>query len=724
MKIRVKRNSKIMMITLISVLTLSILSIFTAQTSHVNAELFPTSSEDVEASFVVYPDGRVVIAVALNSTGVTFPYTMPKTHGFLGFTKSNDLTVASADFTFIVPPEEATQFPFNTTTVSYLAECSESLASTEINCSVILPPSIASEFPFNSTDFQVTGEYSDNTVSGAITVHSLPGFVLGDLNINFQGNRTDLSLSGDVTVVYGNFYGVELDEEELVMLLEQAEGIVGTGEGSLYEMTDGTLECTKLETTKTPITGGATVDFEVTIQSEDFIQSLVSLMYGDIPGITPGEMPDEEMLYPMLNATFSSIESASFQLAYMYSQREFEFKLTTVGDVEESKAQMTSMISMLPDETIPLEVRQLIESLMNKTYCSMKSYEESITYAGGQADLEGTYTIEGDLNAEIEYIKDTLLAYIALQSISPPQPSPWQLSFINRTELEVSDLRCGFDMTEDSLALTVEGLAVLPPLNDTTATSFTLRGFFSLFEDSPQSLKVTIAGGSNATHTVMLTRSGTVPEPDETVSDNKVMIWYDQPLSNLKDMIFNIQSEAGATVSTIINPDLVNSQRPFTIDATENAATILNITEVSKPVTIVLESVTVPESVEPPPGTFKVLGNYVEVTASETDFTFSATIRMYYTLEQLSAAGLSENMLKIHYWDATLNKWVAVDSQVNTTEHYVSATIDHFSLWVLMGQPAVAIWNEPWFWAVIGVVMVIIVAVLVYAVRRKKPAPQ
>jgi len=713
-----------MTIILISVLTLSILSIFTAQTSHVNAELFPTSSEDVEASFIVYPDGRVVIAVALNSTGVTFPYTMPETNGFLGFTKSNDLTVASADFTFIVPPEEATQFPFNTTTISYIGEGSESLASTGINCSVILPPSIASEFPLNSTDFQVTGEYSDNTVSGTITVHSLPSFVLSDLNINFQGNKTHLSLSGDVTVAYGNFYDVELNEEELDTLLEQAEDIVGTGEGSLYEMTNGTLECTKLETTKTPITGGATVDFETTIHSEDFIQSLVSLMYGDITGITPGEMPDEEMLYPILNATFSSIESASFQLAYMYSQREFELKLTAVQDVEESKAQMTSMTSMLPDETIPPEIRQLIESLMNKTYCSMKSYEESITYAGGQADLEGTYNIEGDLNAEIEYMKDTFLSYIASQSISPPQPSPWQLSFINKTELEVSDLRCGFDMMEDSLALTVEGLTVLPPLNDTTATSFTLRGFFSLFEDSPQSLKVTIAGGGNATHSVTLTRLGTVPEPDATVSDNKVMIWYDQPLSNLKDMIFNIQPEAGATVSTIINPELVSSQRPFAIDATENAATILDMTEISKPVTIVLESVTAPEGVESPQGTFKVLGNYVQVTASETDITFSATIRIYYTLEQLSAAGLSENTLKIHCWDATLNKWVAVDSQVNTAEHYVSATIDHFSLWVLMGQPAVAIWTEPWFLAVIGVVVVIIVAVLVYTVRRKKPSPQ
>ncbi len=711
------------MITLMSVLTLSILSIFMAQTSHVNAELYPTSSEDVEASFIVYPDGRVVIAVALDSTGVTFPYTMPETHGFLGFTKSNDLTVASADFMFVVPPEEAAQFPFNATTFSYIGEGSESLVSMGVNCSVILPPSTASEFPFNSTDFQVTGEFSDNTVSGAITVHALPGFVLSDLNMDFQGNRTYLSLNGDVTVAYGSFYGIELDEEELDMMLGQAESIVGTGEGSLYEMTDGAFECTELETTKETITGGATVDFEVTIQSEDFIQSLVSLMYGEIPDITPGEMLDEEMLYSMLNATFSSIESASFQLAYMYSQREFEMKLTTVQDVEESRAQMTSMASMLPDETIPPEITQLIESLMNKTYCSMESYEESITYAGGQADFEGTYTIEGDLDAEIEYLKDVLLIYTASQSISPPSSS-WQLSFVNETEFEVSDLRCGFDMMEDSLALTVEGLAVLPPLNDTTATSFTLKGFFSLFEDSPQSLKVTLAGGGNATHTVTLTRPGTVPEPDETVSDNKVMIWYDQPLSNLKDMVFNIQSEAGTTVSTIINPKLVSSQRPFTIDATENAATILDITEISKPVTIVLESVTAHEGVETPPGTFKVLGNYVEVTVSETDFTFSATIRIYYTPEQLSAAGLSENTLKIHYWDATLNTWVAVDSQVNTTEHYVSATIDRFSLWVLMGQPAVAIWTEPWFLAVIGVVVIIIVAVLVYAVRRKKPSPQ
>ena len=102
----------------------------------------------------------------------------------------------------------------------------------------------------------------------------------------------------------------------------------------------------------------------------------------------------------------------------------------------------------------------------------------------------------------------------------------------------------------------------------------------------------------------------------------------------------------------------------------------------------------------------------------------TATIRMYYTPDELSAAGLDENTLKIHCWNATLGEWVATDSQVNTDEHYVSVPICHFSYWAIIGQLTLPIWTEPWFWAVIGVVVVIIVAVLAYAVRRKKPLPQ
>jgi len=207
------------------------------------------------------------------------------------------------------------------------------------------------------------------------------------------------------------------------------------------------------------------------------------------------------------------------------------------------------------------------------------------------------------------------------------------------------------------------------------------------------------------------------------------MVWNNQTLSNLKDLIFNIRSEAGVAVFDIANPELVSAEDPFIIDARETAAAMLFIIQISKPVTIIIRNVTAPpEGVGPPPGRFKVLGNYVEIIASETGISVNATIRIYYTPEQLEAAGLDEDTLEIHYWDATLDEWVAVESHVNTTEHYVWAIIDHFSLWVIMGKPpSPSIWTQLWFWALIGCIIVVVVAATLYVVRRKRqpsPAPQ
>lgn len=733
------RSKKIMMVLLISLLVFPILSFFMMQIPYVYAETPPAEEksafefEDVEVGFIVYPDGHVVIAVASNSTGGTFPYLTPEIHGFVDLAKNDNLTSASADFTFIVPSKYAEQFPFNSTNFSLAEEYSEGLDSISVNCSVVLPLDAVSKFPFNSTDFEITGEYSDMLATGTVTVHILPGFALGDLNVDFRGNRTYLTLNGSATVAYGSFYNFELDEDSLdQMLLFGNTTILGTGSGSLYDRTDGLLECTRLETTKTSTNGGAIVDFEVEIRGEDFIQALASLMYKGVPGLTglipgqiPTELPDEKILFSILNATFYSTENASFQLAYTHSQRKIELKLATVEYLEKIKKDATLILP----ETVPPEVKQLTELLLNKTYCSVKSYKESIAYANRVAEIEAACVIEGDLNAEINYLKSVLLTYFAEQPISSSlQSLPWQMSFVNETEMDVSNLRCGFDVTETSAAFGVEELIVFPPIDSIDATSFKLERFFNLTEDSKfpgegETLKVTIAGGGNTTHSIRLTRPETVPEPDITISDNRVMIWYNQTLSALKDMIFNVQLEAGATVSTIMNPEYVSATSPFTVNATENAGALLDVTEVSKSVTVIIRNVTALADVGSPPGTFRVLGNYVEVTPSETDIRVSATIRVYYTPEQLSAAGLDEATLKIHYWNATLNEWIAVDSQVNTSEHYVSATIEHFSLWVLMGQPAMPIWTQLWFWAVISALLVIVVVVLAYAVRRRKPSP-
>jgi len=102
----------------------------------------------------------------------------------------------------------------------------------------------------------------------------------------------------------------------------------------------------------------------------------------------------------------------------------------------------------------------------------------------------------------------------------------------------------------------------------------------------------------------------------------------------------------------------------------------------------------------------------------------NATIRIYYTPEQLSALGLDENTLKIHCWNATLGEWVAIEGQVNVAQHYVSATIDHFSLWALMGQAVAPFWTQPWLWIVVIVIMVAVAAIIVYGVKvRKPPSP-
>jgi hypothetical protein len=677
--------------------------------------------------FIVYPDGRVGLAGVLNYTDINLQYTGPVTRGVMAFNKSGELTSVSTNCTFTIPPEVLSEFPFDSADFTLSSTASEDVFDTEIDFSVVLTEAIASQFPFNITDFTATGQYDGNLLTGTITLHMLPGFALGDLDVGFEGNRTDLSFSGAVTVIYGTYYDLELNETSLNGMIQQINSTIpGQGPGSLYNMTYGSLECTMLNITVTPYnTIGATVYFEATIHG-DILQTPLLYLY------LSGGYPESalESLYSALNATCSSVGSVSFELSYAYGQKEASMGLSLVIDFDKLAEELTPLLNMPPlNETVPPEIIQQIQQFLETRYCSVKSVDLSFSYDSGEGNLEATVTVEGDLNAELNYLKNIsmLSYYLVAMTDGIPQPSPWQASFINETEIDVSNFMISFNIAETSYGGCFGGLTLLPPLDVINATSFKLERFFNLTADASfpgerDRLKVTVIGGSNATHTVTLARPETVPEPTR-VCDSRIMIWDNQTLSDLKDLIFNIQPETGTTVCDIADPELVSTENPFIIDATETTATLLSITEISKPVTIIVKNVTAPpEDVEPPPGTFKVLGNYVEIIASETDITVNATIRIYYTLEQLEAAGLDEDTLKIHYWDATLGEWVAVESHVNTTEHYVWAIIDHFSLWALMGQPtSPPIWTQLWFWAIIGSVIVIAIVATVYVVRRRKP---
>jgi hypothetical protein len=55
-----------------------------------------------------------------------------------------------------------------------------------------------------------------------------------------------------------------------------------------------------------------------------------------------------------------------------------------------------------------------------------------------------------------------------------------------------------------------------------------------------EKLKITVTGGSNATHTVLLYASPSVPKPDSFALDYRSMIWENTTISSLKDLLFQI----------------------------------------------------------------------------------------------------------------------------------------------------------------------------------------
>jgi len=487
---------------------------------------FDSPFRDIEAIFVVYPDGRVVMAGALNYTDMESPNTGLLMHGVAGIEKSDTVTVASANFTFIVPPEQASQFPFNSSAFTLLSEYSGDLLTTTISGSTTLPPSIASELPFNITDFTVTGEYDGNMVTGSIIVDIWNGFPLDDIEIDFQGNNTYVYVNGSTTVIFGNYpdFG-ELNATVLEALLQNLTSTIGgTGPDSLYNMTNGLLEFTMLNNMTTIHNGNATVEFEAKLEG-DLIQALVNMT------------GQPYYLYRVLNATWSSVENASLLLTYSHTFKEANIDLVFAANITDLIDKTVLILPDIPD--IPPEMVTFIEYVLNTTYCSVESAQFSLTYEDFTADLSATVVIDGDFKAEINYIKNMFLTY------GVPQPLTSQLLTINETEIDIDNFRISLSFDETSMEVDFSGFVVQPPIDVINATNFQLWRFFNITagdEYEPpgegERLKVTVEGGSNGTHTIRIYRPGTVPEPDMSAPGG--MVWNNQSISGLKDLIFQI----------------------------------------------------------------------------------------------------------------------------------------------------------------------------------------
>ncbi|HEY4675359.1 MAG TPA: hypothetical protein VIH48_04815 [Candidatus Bathyarchaeia archaeon] len=693
---------------------------------------------DAEAKFVVYPNGTVALSSNGNlNLSSMYPITgIPPTQVQAQLIKSDGQYNALINATSTIPSEQASTFPYNATTANIITQYSNDLETSTINAHVTLPDSFAqgstdidfTGFPFNSTDFSITGNYTNQEYNGTLSIQLVPGLSFGAIEMDFEGNLTQVTLSDSVIVHYNYTFPVPgfptLDETTLNTYLAMLNSTIpGMLSGSLYDMTNGVLQCTTFNTTVMQLDSNTVeVSFLVIVQG-DFLQLVVDLAnsYGQSMGFYGQDM------YSLLNTTVSSVKNVGFQFSYSKDIRRVDFQAIFAWDPKEY---LNASMSMLPS-SYPPELLPYLESMLNTSYASLESYAENISYANSQIRFEGDYTITGDINAQVNSIKNTYIDM--LNATSPYYGSIALLAGAKTTTIDIADLRLNFSMDESSVAWEIEGIKVTPTIRHINATTFALESFFNMTSVPPggfeppvegEKLELVVQGGSNGTHTVTLGADATVPYPvpaPDTLAEENTAVWNNQSISNLRHLAFRVWE---GYAEAVFNATSISPSNPYTIDANQSANCMLILNSISTPATFCIKNVTTPTDVGNITGTYKLLGNYVQITSDVEGASINATIRVYYTPEQLSALGLDENSLKIFHWNVTTSNWEAVDTQVNTSDHYAWATINHLSTWALLGQSAQSIFGQSWFQMAIAaiVVIVVIIAAAALLLRKKKPA--
>jgi hypothetical protein len=305
-----------------------------------------------------------------------------------------------------------------------------------------------------------------------------------------------------------------------------------------------------------------------------------------------------------------------------------------------------------------------------------------LDYENGQATLTATATIQDNFDAEINYIKSLFLTYGDL-----PQPSTSQLQTLNETQIDLTNFRMSLNLTETSLEADVSGFAVLPPLDWINATSFKLYSFFNTTasEDEPpregERLKVTVEGGSNATHTVTIFRPGTVPEPD--ISAPGRMIWNNQSISSLKDLIFQIEHDN--------TPPVIGTpvHTPEILDPGEDVTVSVNVTDADTGVR--------PDGV--------ILSYSTDDRETWDNVTMSKTTGDTYEGQIPGLPAGTQVEYKIIAYDNAGN--FAIDD--NNGQYYVYVVTQ------------VPFWMQWWFWIIVVVVGTVALAGVAYFLKKRKP---
>jgi hypothetical protein len=353
---------------------------------------------------------------------------------------------------------------------------------------------------------------------------------------------------------------------------------------TLYEIQDA-----EIQVMYTP--GDTTLDLTMdgTLPLHLLIQQLLDPMPvptawqagGSPPELNATNLPLIWLAMELVKVTTSAVDTASLHLGYNHETRTAEMNMSSSTRVNDLFTYLNNLLSKLTLEyeeqlELPPEMAQLVEDLFSIRFANITALQASSNYANGEAQFLMMSTFEGDVNAEVNYLKNIMISQLvanATDSLS------WQMLYLNETELDVTGMNAWMTMDAASVDLTFTTLRGKLPVDRLNTTAFTLDRFFNLtaeesFPAQGEQLNITIHGGRNATHKVTLHNPTGIPDTDRMEVNLEgqptSMTWNNVSLHELRPLQFILHERVlvAVTLTTPTTTDVMDTA--VTLSWTEN----------------------------------------------------------------------------------------------------------------------------------------------------------
>ncbi|MFH0749263.1 MAG: hypothetical protein V1915_05055 [Candidatus Bathyarchaeota archaeon] len=360
---------------------------------------------EMHLTFNVDPEGWIVAEGSLRDPSSNTA-SSPVNFTVLGslITEKNRL---SANFTVLIPEENATTFPFNSTVMSFLVKNAGKVLNLGFNSTLTLPskqvlsqylsPGDSGlevfEYLLNSTDYTLDAEYMNGDVNlkielvmvanmsdilaltnmsvgfgapvivnldlsggvynGTVKFILLPGLPIEDVTIDVKGDPTGLCLNGSIRVIYGTYPSIGTLNRSVVDHLSTAltrlNGSVDV-EGSMLNITNGMIGCPIIDIERENITGGEIVKFRVC--PNETVPGGVLEFLASLVGPYPSPPSNFSNWYPLLfpfamNDTLHNVQDGNIQI--IYTPADTRLYMTVEGKM----AVRTFLETFLEPKTVP-----------------------------------------------------------------------------------------------------------------------------------------------------------------------------------------------------------------------------------------------------------------------------------------------------------------------------------------------------------------------------------